>query len=143
MSFIKSLDIGGSALSAQRTRMDVISQNIANADNYHNEDGEPYVRQLTVFNEKKEFSRVLGEKTGRYKYAGVEIAEVIDDETPSTPVYDPDNPYADENGYIYMPNVDMTKEILDIMAASRSYEANVTAVNAVKAMLTKASEIGK
>ena len=117
MGFLSSLDIGHSALSAQRLRMDIISQNIANQDSYNTATGEPYCRQLTVISEKKDFAGVLNKYTTRdksthsrgvyyranqdkYRLAGAVITEVIDDDAPMTPVYDPDNPLADENGYI-------------------------------------------
>lgn len=159
MSFLNSLDIGGSALSAQRLRMDIISQNIANQETYNTAVGEdPYCRQLVVFSEQKRFSDVLekfseeeGPKYSRgtyylgrkdkYKYAGVTVAEVIDDDAPFVPVYEPDNPLADEDGYIYKSNVDNAKEQIDLLAAQRSYEANASAIAAVKAMLTKAMSL--
>ncbi len=143
MSFLSSLDISASALSAQRTRMDIIAQNIANADTIKTEDGTPYRRQLVVFEEKNSFKSYLDGSRKKAKPAGVRIAAVIKDESPLTPVYDPTNPEADENGYIYMPNVDKTKETIDAMAASNSYNANVTALNAIKAMASRALEIGK
>ena len=163
MSFLSSLDIGGSALSAQRLRMDIISQNIANQETYNTSpDGDPYCRQLTVFTEKKKFSDVLDQYAtiserpdgrkhyhgvyylghiNKFKSAGVAVADVIEDDAPFIPVYDPDNPLADEDGYIYKSNVDNTKEQIDLLAAQRSYEANISAVNAVKAMLTKAMSL--
>jgi len=141
MSFLASLDIGKNALSAQRLRMDIITQNIANAETTRTTDGGPYCRKLVVFEEKKSFKSVLGEKTA--KFEGVNVAEVIEDEAPFVPVYDPTNPDAGEDGYVMMPNVDRTKETLDLMGATRSYEANVTALNAVKAMASRALQIGK
>lgn len=160
MAFISSLDISASALSAQRLRSDIILQNIANQNTYNTSpDGDPYCRQLVVFSEKKKFSDVLDQYTrmsenntgvkhsrgvyylgrmNRFKNAGVTVAEVIDDDAPFVPVYDPDNPLADEDGYIYKSNVDNSKEQMDLLATQRSYEANVSAYNAVKAMLTKA-----
>ncbi|MGN0665173.1 MAG: flagellar basal body rod protein FlgC [Huintestinicola sp.] len=158
MAFLTSLDIGGSALSAQRLRMDIISQNIANQDSYNTSADRVYCRQLTVFTEKKSFSEELNKfasaeesthrrgvyyrkGTNKYRPAGVTVAEVIDDETPMTPVYDPDNPLADEEGYIYQTNVDNTKEQIDLLAAQRAYEANISAIAAVKAMNTKAMEL--
>lgn len=143
MSFLTSLDIGKNALSAQRLRMDVITQNIANAETTKTEDGGPYRRQLVVFEEKKSFKKILGQKTGKVDYDGVTVAKVVKDDSPFTPVYDPTNPDANEQGYVMMPNVDRTKETLDLMAATRSYEANVTAMNAVKAMAQRALQIGK
>ena len=160
MSFLNSLDIGGSALSAQRLRMDIISQNIANQGTYNTAVGEdPYCRQLVVFSEKKTFSEELdkfnneddGPKYSRgtyylshknkYRYSGVTVTQIIDDDAPFVPVYDPDNPLADEDGYIYQSNVDNSKEQMDLLAAQRCYEANVSAISAVKAMLTKAMSL--
>ncbi len=159
MAFLNSLDISFSALSAERLRMDVINQNIANQDTYNTSVGEdPYCRQLTVFQPTITFSDVLNRYTSRresshhhgvyyrksmnyYTYSGVQVADVVDDDAPFVPVYDPDNPLADEEGYIYQTNVDNAKEQIDLMAAQRSYEANVTAVNAVKAMLDKAQTL--
>lgn len=158
MGFLSSLDIGHSGLSAQRLRMDIILQNIANQDSYNTSTGEPYCRQLTVISEKKDFAGVLNKYTTRdksthkrgvyyranqdkYRLAGAVITQVIDDDAPMTPVYDPDNPLADENGYIYHSNVDNTKEQTDLMAAQRAYEANASAIEVVKAMMSKASEL--
>lgn len=163
MSFLNSLDISTSALSAQRLRMDVILQNIANQETYNTaRGGDPYCRQLTIFSEKKRFSDVLDKYVqmsnidyepkhhrgtyylghdNRYKLAGVTVADVIEDDAPYVPVYDPDNPLADDDGYIYKSNVDNTKEQIDLLAAQRSYEANVSAYTAVKAMLTKAMSL--
>lgn len=160
MSFLNSLDIGGSALSAQRLRMDIISQNIANQGTYNTSVGEdPYCRQLVVFSEKKTFSDELdkfnnegdGPKYSRgtyylshknkYRYSGVTVAQIIDDDAPFVPVYAPDNPLADEDGYIYQSNVDNSKEQMDLLAAQRCYEANASAISAVKAMLTKAMSL--
>lgn len=158
MSFLNSLDIGFSALSSERLRMDIISQNIANQDSYNTADGDPYCRQLVSFQEKITFSDVINRYisrqesthkrgvyyrsgTNKYTWAGVQVAEVFDDEEPFVPVYDPDNPLADEDGYIYQTNVDNSKEQIDLLAAQRSYEANASAIAAVKAMLDKAQTL--
>ena len=163
MAFISSLDISTSALSAQRLRSDIILQNIANQNTYNTSpDGDPYCRQLVIFSEKKKFSDVLDQYTrmsenntgvkynrgvyylgrqNRFKNAGVTVVDVVDDDAPFVPVYDPDNPLADEDGYIYKSNVDNAKEQMDLMATQRSYEANVSAYKAVKAMLTKAMSL--
>lgn len=143
MSFLGSLDIGRNALSAERLRMDIISQNIANAETTRTQSGGPYTRQMVVFEEKTSFKKLLGEKQGKLNYEGVNVASVVKDKAPYTPVYDPTNPDADKDGYVMMPNVDRTKETLDMMAASRSYDANITAINAVKAMASRALQIGK
>ena len=147
MAFLNSLNIGGSALSAQRLRMDIIAQNIANSHTTRTESGEPYRRQQVVFAERGNFSNVLASKIAnkRSKLAlsGVVVAEVVEDESPLKPVYDPTHVDADENGYVYLPNVDTAKEQIDLMAATRSYDANITVVNAVKSMAIKALQIGK
>lgn len=147
MAFLNSLNIGGSALSAQRLRMDIIAQNIANSHTTRTESGEPYRRQQVVFAERDSFSNVLASKIAnkRSKLAlsGVVVAEVVEDESPLKPVYDPTHVDADENGYVYLPNVDTAKEQIDLMAATRSYDANITVVNAVKSMAIKALQIGK
>lgn len=163
MAFISSLDISTSALSAQRLRSDIILQNIANQNTYNTSpDGDPYCRQLVIFSEKKKFSDVLDQYTrmsenntgikynrgvyylgrqNRFKNAGVTVVDVVDDDAPFVPVYDPDNPLADEDGYIYKSNVDNSKEQMDLLATQRSYEANISAYKAVKAMLTKAMSL--
>ncbi len=143
MSFLSSLDISKNALSAQRLRMDVITQNIANAETTKTEDGTPYRRQEVVFQERKSFKSVLGQQQSKLKYEGVTVAKVVKDESPLTPVYDPTNPDANEEGYVMMPNVDRTKETLDLMAATRSYEANIAALDAVKNMASKALSIAR
>ena len=144
MSFLHSLDIAGSALAAQRTRMDIISQNIANQETYKTEDGTPYRRQLVVFEEQKSFEDYLTEKGGpKSRYEGVRIAKIVEDQSELVPIYDPSHPDADEDGYLYKPNVDNTKEQIDLLAATNSYNANVTALNAVKAISSKALEIFK
>lgn len=158
MAFLNSLDIGFSALSAERLRMDVISQNIANQDSYNTATGDPYCRQLTKFRTKITFSDIMNRYTAEresvhrrgvyyrkdrsnYTYAGVEVADVVNDTAPFVPVYDPDNPLADEDGYIYQTNVDNTKEQIDLLAAQRSYEANASAISVIKSMLSKAQEL--
>ena len=160
MAFISSLDMAGSALSAQRLRSDIILQNIAHQEDYNTvPGGDPYCRQLVVFSEKKLFSEVLDKYAemanyksskkysrgtyylnhdNKYKDAGVMVAEVIEDDAPFVPVYDPTNPLADEDGYIYKSNVDNAKEQMDLLATQRSYEANVSAMRAVQSMLSKA-----
>lgn len=141
MSFLSSLDISASALSAQRTRMDIISQNIANQSTTKTEDGTPYRRQLVVFEEDTDFKKYLSNNKTKTQLSGVKISKIIKDESPFKPVYDPTHPDADENGYIYMPNVDNSKEQIDMLAASNSYTANLTALNAMKSMAQKALSI--
>lgn len=168
MGFLSNLDIAVSGLSAQRLRMDIISQNVANATNTQTSDGTPYARQLVVFSERKTNENVdvksfvrrmsdnlAAENSGfasvlemtlaerrEYKTAGVTVTEIVEDETPFTPVYDPSHPHADEDGYYYLPNVDVEEEQLDAVAASNSYDANLTIFNSMVALARKALTIG-
>ncbi len=181
MAFLSSLDIAGSGMTAQKRRMDVISENIANRDTTRTADGTPYRRKLSVFREivpsSAGYARTGGvtQDQGTYgRYAryykekgqdqdefyryireaqelndsghkgGVFVSEVFEDnETPLVPVYDPNHPDADEEGYVMMPNVDTTVEMVDAMAATRSYSANIAAFEAIKSMAKQALEIGK
>jgi flagellar basal-body rod protein FlgC len=141
MSFLSSLNIGGSALTAQRFRMDVISQNMANTGTSRTEAGTPYYRKSVVMKERSpSFSDMLSNKNAGM---GVEIVQVSEDKGAIKPVYDPTHPDADANGYVNYPDISMVKEMMDMMSASRSYEAGITAVNAVKSMASSALQIGK
>ncbi len=152
--------MAGYALSAEILRINITLQNISHQEDYNTEPGgDPYCRQLVVFSEKKVFSEVLDKYAemanmkrtkrydrgtyylahqNKYKDAGVMVAEVIEDDAPFVPVYDPTNPLADEDGYIYKSNVDNAKEQTDLIAAQRSYEANISAKRAVQSMISKA-----
>ncbi|HEX7057686.1 MAG TPA: flagellar basal body rod protein FlgC [Bacilli bacterium] len=147
MKLTSSFDISASALTAQRLRMDVISSNIANAETtrgrFVNGRWLPYTRKMVVMEPKSvTFSGAL--KQAMYGAGqGVKVTGIIEDQTPYKRVYNPGSPDADEQGYVLMPNVDVLKEMVDMIGASRSYEANVTALNASKAMFMKALEIGK
>lgn len=143
MSFLNAFNISGSALTAQRMRMDVISQNLANANTTRTESGDPYRRQMAVLSEKKaSFSSYLNSAMG-VTGGGVVVSSIETDQSDFKIEYDPDNPDADENGYVRYPNVDEVTELVDMMAATRAYEANVTALNSMKGMMLKALEIGK
>lgn len=138
MGFLSSLDISASALTAQRMRMNVVSENIANADTTRTADGEPYRRRVVTMGEKPSaFSDALHSATG----GGVMVTGIVEDASDFEYEYDPSHPDANEQGYVAFPNVDETKEIIDMMSATRSYEANVTALNATKSMAIKALEI--
>lgn len=146
MSFFKGLDISASGLTAQRLRMDVISQNIANATTTRTEDGTPYKRKITLFQEIGEnkgfsgyFNRAMDSQTGR----GVRVTDITEDNTPGSKTYDPQHPDADEEGYVTNPNVNIVQEMVNMISASRSYEANMTAIGTTKAMISKTLEIGK
>ncbi|WP_106766075.1 flagellar basal body rod protein FlgC [Paenibacillus faecalis] len=150
MNFSNSLSISASALTSQRLRMDVISSNIANAETTRAgiENGQfvPYRRKVVVMEPlQNSFESMLqaqmggGQKVGE----GVKVGTIKEDQSPLKPVYNPNHPDANAEGYVYMPNVDIAKEMVDMISATRSYEANVTALNASKAMVMKALEIGK
>ncbi|MDO5095077.1 MAG: flagellar basal body rod protein FlgC [Peptostreptococcaceae bacterium] len=144
MSFLSSLNISASALTAQRQRLDIISENIANIDTTRTEGGGPYRRKMVVLrpNEQDTFRKVLSSKMQKAK-GGVHVEEIVEDERDFKPVYNPEHPDADENGYVMMPNVELVKETIDAMSASRSYDANVTVFNTMKLMAQKALEVGK
>jgi flagellar basal-body rod protein FlgC len=148
-----SLNTSASALTAQRLRMDVISSNITNASTTRgsmvNGVWEPYRRKMVVMEPKeKNFDQVLKfemqkQNDSSIKQNGVRVTGIIDDRTPFKMVHDPAHPDANAEGYVMMPNVDLSKEMVDLLATSRSYEANVTAFNSGKSMMLKALEIGR
>lgn len=148
MGMFSGLDISASGLTAQRFRMDVVSANIANQDTTHgrmvNGKWVPYTRKVvnlkTIGPDSFDsfLQRSLGSSSG-----GVEVSSVTEDPTAFPMKYDPQNPDADQNGYVQEPNVDPLKEMVDMMDANRSYEAGVTVMNANKNMLTHALDIGR
>lgn len=145
MGFLDSLNISGSGLTAQKYRMEIVAQNLANADTTRTVAGGPYRRKLVVLEEitsNGTFAQALRASSAG-SGGGVRVREVLDDTDDFKVEYDPTHPDANEDGYVQLPNVDTTQEMVDMMAASRLYEANVTAFNAMKAMATKALEIGK
>ena len=152
MSIMSTLNISASGMTAQRTRMDIISQNIANVNTTRTEDGTPYVRQTVVFAEKTQSnsnfenyltSQATGVSMRASSGSGVKITSIAEDHvTAMKKVYEPSNPDADEDGYVTYPNVDTVTEMTNLIDANRSYEANVTAFNATKNMLMKAMDIG-
>ena len=149
MSIFHSINTSGSALTAQRVRMDVISSNMANMDTtrgeYVNGEWQPYRRKMVVTQPQgSQFSSFLSKAMGsKVMSGGVKVTEITEDATPFELVYDPEHPDANNEGYVAMPNVDPLKEMVDLISSTRSYEANVTVMNASKGMLMKALEIGK
>lgn len=151
MSIFHSFNISASALTAQRLRMDVTASNIANAQTTRarideNGEFEPYRRKMVAMQPNgQRFKHFLQKaQSGRERLTdGVKVTGIIHDREPFKLVYEPFHPDADENGYVRYPNVDPLKEMVDLMSATRSYEANITAINASKDMLLKALEIGK
>ena len=146
MSFFGSLDTSASGLTAQQLRLDVISQNIANVNTTRTESGGAYKRKSVIFeeiqNEAGSFSSILNKKK-QDGNNGVRVARIVEDQTQGTIVYDPSHPDANEQGYVEMSNVNIVDEMVNMISASRSYEANVNSFNSTKAMFTKALEIGK
>ncbi len=152
MSIMSTLNISASGMTAQRTRMDIIAQNISNVNTTRTEDGTPYRRQTVVFAERsqgnKNFENYLAaQATGVSMRStggtGVKITSIAEDHvTAMKKVYEPSHPDADEDGYVTYPNVDTVTEMTNLIDANRSYEANVTAFNATKNMLMKAMDIG-
>jgi flagellar basal-body rod protein FlgC len=141
MSFYTSIEVSATGLSAERLAMDTIANNIANVNTTRTAEGGPFKRQLVVYAQKNEpASQAAGAlddpgdpATSR---AGVDVVGIIKDQSPDRLIYDPSHPDADANGYVHMPNIDIVKEMVDMMAASRAYEANVTAIQEARAMGT-------
>lgn len=144
MSIFSSINVSASALTAEKTRIDIIAKNMANVNTTRSTGGMPYRRQMAVFQENKgtPFSAYLS-KHNKVSGEGVKISKIVEDDSPFKLVYEPGHPDADENGYVKMPNVDTVKEMVDLISAQRSYDANITAMNASKSMLMKALEIGR
>ena len=143
MGYLDSLNITGSALTAERFRTDIILQNLANQNTTRTAEGGPYRRKQVVLRENQlDFKSELGKAMTKAD-RGVYVEEVVESQNPLVPVYDPDHPDANEDGYVMMPNVNSAEEMVDLMAATRAYEANVTALNIAKSMALKALEIGK
>ncbi|KOA21018.1 flagellar basal-body rod protein FlgC [Clostridium homopropionicum DSM 5847] len=135
-----SLRISSSGLSAERLRMDTIASNIANATTTRGEDGQPYRRKIAVFEENLT-NEINNSK--EVNLNGVKAIGIVDDDSELRRVYDPTHPDADAEGYVLMPNVNILNEMADMIAATRAYEANVTAINSEKSMFMKALEIGR
>lgn len=154
MAFVSSIDVIGSGFTAQQQRLDIISENIVNMNTTRTENGEgPYRRKVVVFqadNGTGRFSDVLartrygiGGSFGGQRVAGVRVAEVAEDPSDFKLKYDPDDPDANEDGYVELPNVNLVMEITDGMAASQAFSANITAFNLLKGLISKGLEIGK
>ncbi len=138
MSLLSIFDIAGSALSAQSQRMNVAASNMANADSVVGPDGQPYRARQVVFQVNPAAGQALGQEIG-----GVRVAGVVQDQSPFKQVYDPKHPMADAQGYVSMPNVDPVAETVNMIAASRSYQANVEVLNTAKALMQKTLTIGQ
>lgn len=143
MGFFDILKISASGLRAQRTRMEVIATNLANIHTTRTAEGGPFQKKEVVFtatdvSEEKRFDRLLSEKV-----EGVKIDEISESKKPFEKVYDPGHPDADGEGYVSFPNINLMEEMADMIAATRSYEANINVINTTKEMFLKALEIGR
>jgi flagellar basal-body rod protein FlgC len=152
MSFWDSLRIGASALNAQRLRLDLISNNVANAETTRTEDGGPYQRQDVIFTtrEPRAFLPALlkarrnGESASTaLPLDGVNVATFTTDATPGPRVYDPTHPDADAEGFVTYPNVNIVTEMTNMLSATRSYEAAMSVIEAAKRMALRALDIGR
>lgn len=144
MALFSALEISASGLTAQRLRMDVTSANLANAQSTRTPEGGAYRRQDVVLQEQSgegTFAGTLAGVLGRGEPAGVEVAAIIPDTTPLRRVYEPGSPEADAQGYVEMPNVNPVEEMTDLIDASRSYQANVTAMQTTKQVFSKTIEL--
>lgn len=146
MSFLSSFDISASGMTAERRRLDIAAENISNAETTRTASGGTYRRKMVVLEEvpatsfRTRFNSLLNRTASK---GGVKVTEIVEDQRDLNPVYNPDHPDANEEGYVMMPNVDLVKETIDGMSATRAYEANITAFNAMKLMAQKALDIGK
>ena len=143
-----ALNVSATGLTAERLRMDVTAENLANAQTTRGADGQPYRRKEVVLSEVQSggFGAQLAKAVGAGSASGsqpggVEVAGITQDQTPGKLVYDPGHPDADAKGYVRMPNVDTVAEMVDLISASRAYEANVTAMNSAKQMFSKTLDL--
>jgi len=145
-TLFSSMHVSSSGLSAQRARLDIVAENIANADSTRTEKGGPYRRRQVVFQaisaeSNRSFSSVFQSSFNQGSLQSVKVSETIEDKRPFREVYDPTNPDADVNGNVKMPNVNSVQEMVDMNSAARSFEANVTVMEASKRMFLKSLEL--
>lgn len=155
MAFLSSINIVGSGLTAQQLRLDVVSENVTNAQTTRTENGGAYRRKMVVFEAQsgrdtfraamaRAANGTVANSIVKPTAGGVRVTQIVEDEqSPMKLVYDPTSPDANDDGYVEMPNVDIVLEIADAMAASRAYASNVTAFNTMKSVISSALEIGK
>ena len=134
MSLFNVFNISGSAMSAQSQRLNAVASNLANADSATSANGTPYKAKQVVFS---------ATETASPDASGVKVLKVIEDTSPPRVVYDPKHPLADEKGYVTLPNVNVTEEMVNMISASRAYQNNVETMNAAKTMLLKTLTIGQ
>lgn len=143
-SLLNSMHISAAGMSAQRARMDVVAENIANAESTRTEDGGPYQRRQVIFETIKpqeSFDKVFASSLESSKNSSVKVSDVVKDSSPPREMYDPSHPDADENGMVKFPNVNTVEEMVDLNSASRGFESNVTVMQASKRMFLKTLEL--
>jgi flagellar basal-body rod protein FlgC len=141
MSLFNAIDTAASGLSAERLRMDVVAENLANAQTTRGADGQPYRRKVVVLEEQTGASFGAALDGAMHRRGGVTVSAIAEDSTPNRLVYDPGHHDADARGYVSMPNVQPVAEMVDLITASRGYEANVTVMQTAKQMFSKTLEI--
>jgi len=145
MDFMTAIDVGASALKAERTHLNVISMNLANAKTTKTVGGGPYRRKEVVFKEtevESPFSKAMNEALDR-DVKGVRVESIQNDRRPLKQVYEPGHPDANEEGYVSYPDINVVEEMTNMLQAMRAYEANVSTITTSKAMFSKALEIGR
>jgi flagellar basal-body rod protein FlgC len=145
MSFASSIEIASSGLSAQRQRMEVLAANLANAKTTRTEDGGPYKKKFVIFSTQSldPQGRAGFSDTFRRELQKVEVERIVEDQEPPTAMFDPSHPDADEQGYVHYPNVNPVDEMLNLMGAARSYEANLEVMKTVKGLAAATMELAK
>jgi flagellar basal-body rod protein FlgC len=144
MNLIPGVESTGSALSAEKIRLEVIAQNIANSNTTQDASGKVYQRKEVAF---EEFVKIPERRTPGYVdenlYQGVRVVDVYDDQTPGRMIFNPGHPHANKDGMVEMPNVDVSREMIDLISASRAYEANLSVVKTSRRMAQQALAIGR
>lgn len=145
MGVFSAMNVAATGMTAQQLRMDIISENIANANTTRTQNGEAYRRKQVVFSEKDttSFDNILNGYLNHYQPNGVRVTQIVRDKSDFRLVYEPDNPDANEDGYVEYPNVDTVTEMTNLIDSSRAYEASVTSFNAAKSMAMKGLELFK
>jgi flagellar basal-body rod protein FlgC len=147
MNIDRVFAVVGSALDSQRQRLNIIASNLANAESTRSPNGGPYIRRDVVFQTSPpgpQFSSVFASAFGDpSEPSGVRVTDIIQDERPLRTIYDPDHPDADEHGYLHLPNVNPIEEMVNLMSATRAYEANLAVMETGKTMTLRALEMGR
>jgi flagellar basal-body rod protein FlgC len=146
MDLMQAIKISASGMTAQRDRLNVISMNLANANTTRTEEGTPYRRKTVVFEtypEERSFEEELEQVMGEETLYGVKVSEIMPVSGEFKKVFDPSHPDADEEGYVYLPNVNMVQEMVQMLNANRGYEANAAAIKTAKDMALKALDLGR